>query len=111
MTKDIPWETGLFEADNEYDDSTSLARQTDTLPDGRTLRSELWGESGYTFLTYRFSKDGLADKSKGAILDYLGTQGIKIDPVKFPEAKISMLDDFEDPDTVSLTLTIGESDE
>lgn len=97
--------------ENIWDDSRSFAIQKNYLPDGRRFVSEMWGESGYTFLTYRFPILGIESLSKKQVVDYLKTQGITIDLNKYPLKKIQLLTNFYDSDQYDLTLMIGESDE
>lgn len=100
-----------IQKENNWDDSRSFGIQKNCLPDGRRFVSEMWGESGYTFLTYRFPILGIETLSKKQVLDYLKTQGISIDLNKYPLKKIQLLTNFYDSDQYDLTLTIGESDE
>lgn len=79
------------EEENVWDDSSSFAVQEDCLPDGRSFQAEMWGEAGYTFLTYRFPVHGLEQYSKSQVIDYLETQGVRIDPLNFPVDKIQLL--------------------
>lgn len=97
--------------ENIWDDSRSIAIQKNFLPDGRSFISEMWGECGYTFLTYRFPVSGLESLSKEQVVTYLFTQGISIDLNKYPLKTIQLLKNFYDSDQYDLTLTIGESDE
>lgn len=97
--------------DKLWDDSLIISRKESLLPDGRLLKSELWGEYGYTFLTYTFPKTGLETAGTDEIVNYLATQGILIDPVKFPMASIDLMTSNIDPDLYSLTLTIAEEED
>lgn len=94
-----------------WDDSRSFASQKSQLPDGRSFEAEMWGEEGYTFLTYRFPIHGLEQSSKSQVVDYLFSQGIEIDLQKFPAENMQLLTNFETTDLLELTITIGESDE
>lgn len=98
-------------AESQWDDSTSFAVQRDRLPDGRSFAAEMWGEAGYTFLTYRFPIQGLEHLSKLQIVEYLLAQGIQIDLQQFPAENMQLLANFTNHDLVDLTITIGEGDE
>lgn len=100
-----------FEDKGLWDDSTGFMTQKDVLPDGRTLKSELWGEYGYTFLTYKFPVAGLEDLSKPEIVDYLISQGIAIDLEKYPVEKMQLLTNFNFSDQYDLTITIAENED
>ena len=93
---------------NPYDDSHSVMSQKITLENGLAVDAEMWGESGYTFLTYRFPVSGLEHLTKEDIIHYLVSSGIQIDFTKFPIENMQLLKQ----DTLfNLTLTIGEDDE
>lgn len=100
-----------FEGKGVWNDSTSFASQEDVLPDGRSLQSEMWGEYGYTFLTYKFPVAGLENLSKPEIVGYLISQGIKIDVDRFPVENMQLLTNFNYSDQYDLTITIAESDD
>ena len=91
-----------------WDDSISLSRKEIQLPDGRSLKSELWGEFGYTFLTYTFPKDDLESKTRDEVISYLVEQGILIDPLEFSPQKIDLMTSTINPSLYNLTLTITE---
>ncbi|UUM12018.1 hypothetical protein NQU17_00190 [Clostridiaceae bacterium HFYG-1003] len=110
-TSQQPSESNGIEEENVWDDSSSFAVQEDCLPDGRSFQAEMWGEAGYTFLTYRFPVQGLEQYSKSQVVDYLETQGVPIDPEKFPVDNIQLLPNHKNSDLLELTLTIGESDD
>lgn len=93
---------------NFWDDAKSLGPQSDTLPDGRKLKSEAWFENEYTFLTYTFPMAGLENLTKEQIIKYLFSQGINIDLDKYPLDKIELLSRGKH---YQLTITIGRSDE
>lgn len=65
------------------------------MADGRSFEAEMWGEEGYTFLTYRFPIQGLEQFSKTQIAEYLLSQGIEIDLQKFPAENMQLLSNFE----------------
>jgi len=91
-----------------WDDSISLSRKEIHLPDGRPLKSELWGEFGYTFLTYTFSKDNLESKTRDEVISYLVMQGVLIDPLEFSPQQIDLMTNTINPSLYNLTLTIAE---
>ena len=95
----------------EWDDSTSFAVEQVGLPHSRSIEAEMWGEEGYTFLTYRFPGQGLEQYTRSQIVDYLLSQGIQIDLEKFLAERMQLLQNFESPDVLELTITIAESDE
>lgn len=92
-------------------DSISLSRKEVLLPDGRPLKSELWGQFGYTFLTYTFPKDNLETETTDDIVAYLSQQGIPIDRQKFPPKTIDLMTSTTDSSLYTLTLTLTEPDD
>lgn len=66
-----------------YDETKIIQKGLIHLKDGRPITAELWGDYGYTFLSYYFSVRDIEDITKEELTDYLIEQGIKIDKLKF----------------------------
>lgn len=90
---------------NVYDDSTVLQSEIIKLNDGSLVEAELWSESGFTYLTYKFKNEDLIASSDEAIMQYLSEQGINVKSGKYPQT--IMRKDKQ----IILTLTLGERDD
>ena len=87
-------------------------RQQIHLDDGRPVSAKLWTESGQTYVSYTFSTKGLERCEKASLLQYLNSQGIKLNLHVAPEkSTVEKGTDIKDEPFWSVTLTIGESDE
>ena len=90
-----------------YDDACSIMGNTFLLDDSRKVSAEIWAESGYSFLTYRFDNAGIEDHSIEEMIEYLNNNGMKIDKEKHGQ-KIDLI---ETGGEYRLTLTVGTQED
>lgn len=97
---------------DHYDDSKLISEQVLTLNDGRPVIAQLWAESGYTFLTYFYSSEGIENLEGAELLSYLEAEGIKVyrDNARY-KPEIDIIKDSNDVDCWRVTFVIGESEE
>lgn len=94
-----------------YDDSVLIDDGKIYLKDGREIQSAVWGECGYTFLTYTFLADNIENNPREQIVDYLIEQGVKIDSEKYIGKIDSSRRTINNKEYWEVTMVIGEYDE
>ncbi|MGI6549529.1 MAG: hypothetical protein ACOX4Q_05715 [Syntrophomonadales bacterium] len=89
-----------------YDDSKLLGEQLLATDDGRPVVAQAWAESGYTYLTYFFSRQGLESCSKDDLFQYLVEQGFKLNR-EMRYAALTFTDQAGN-ECWNFTITVGE---
>ncbi|QOY35676.1 hypothetical protein AWH56_023925 [Anaerobacillus isosaccharinicus] len=69
--------------------STIISEETRPLNDGRHVKIQRWQEAGQLYVTYFFQVEGLEDKSKEELFQYLVRQGIELE-LPFTKGKVTL---------------------
>jgi hypothetical protein len=69
--------------------STIINEESISLQDGRTIKIQIWQEAGNTFITYFFPIEGLEQKSKEELYQYLLAQGVELE-LPFSKGKVAV---------------------
>lgn len=69
--------------------STIISEETATLKDGRLVKIQRWQEAGQQYVTYFFQVEGLEEKSKEELFQYLVGQGMELE-LPFTQGKVSL---------------------
>ena len=108
----IVYRTPVFQSKNDpYDDSTLISEQILTLTNGHPVVAHVWAESGYTFLTYYCTADGIENFNEEDVLEYLQSGGIKLDDKASRKLEINLINDKNQVDCWRVTLVIGETED
>lgn len=95
---------------DSYDDSTIIKGSIIKLNDNRPILAQMWSESGYTYLTYFFSSEGIENFRNEEIFEYLQSEGVKLSkPITNPD--ISLITDNNQVECWRVTIIVGESEE
>lgn len=95
----------------EWDDSMIINDKTTILTDGRPLRSQLWLDRGYTFMSYFFPVKDIEGYSKDELTWYLKKNGIKLDEKQFINIEICRIKDLDENDCWDYTIMVGRPNE